>query len=389
MTAAAVHAVVTGGGTGGHVHPALAIADALVAEGHPRDAIRFVGARRGLEAGAVPDAGYRIELLTLDGIQRSLAPRALLRSARAVLLFLAAVVVCIRRLRRLRPGVVVGVGGYASAPCVIAARLARIPTVVHEQNAVPGLVNRLAVRCGARPAVSFAGSAWPEAVVTGNPVRAEIVAARHSPTAPPQLAVVGGSLGAGRLNEVALSLYDRWRDRDDVAVRHVCGPRHLDSCRVRLEVLRREGDRLRYELVGYEHDMAALYATSTLLLCRAGATTVAEAAAIGVGALYVPWSGAAEGQQEANATAMVAAGAGEMVLDAECTPAHVGTRLEELLGDPERCARDGGGRPHGRPSRRGGPGGRLRRGGGAWPLKPRSTSPRPAGSTSSAPAARA
>ncbi len=350
MTGATVHAVVTGGGTGGHVYPALAIADALVAEGHPRDAIRFVGARRGLEARAVPDAGYGIDLLTLDGIQRSLSPRAVLRSARAVLLFLAAVVGCIRRLRRLRPRVVVGVGGYASAPCVIAARLTRIPTVVHEQNAVPGVVNRLAVRCGARPAVSFAGTAWRGAAVTGNPVRAEVVAAHHSPTAPPQLAVVGGSLGAARLNEVALSLYERWRDRDDVAVRHVCGPLHLESCRVRLEVLRRDGDRLRYELVDFEHDMAALYARSTLLLCRAGATTVAEATAVGVGALYVPWAGAAEGQQEANARAMVDVGAGEMVLDAECTPARVGARLDELLGDPERCARmAGAARSVGRP----------------------------------------
>ncbi len=286
----------------------------------------------------MPAAGYGIELLTLDGIQRSRSPRALLRSARAVGLFVVAVGTCVRRLRRLRPRVVVGVGGYASAPCVIAARLTRIPTVVHEQNAVPGLVNRLAVRCGARPAVSFAGSPWPDAVVTGNPVRAEIAAARHAPVAPWQLAVVGGSLGAARLNEVALSLYDRWRDRDDVSIRHVCGPRHLSSSRERLEVLRRDADRLRYDLIDFEPDMASLYASSALLLCRAGATTVAEATAVGVGALYVPWSGAAEGQQEANARAMVVAGAGEMVLDVECTPETVGTRLDALFDDPGRCA---------------------------------------------------
>ncbi len=331
-----VFAFVTGGGTGGHVYPAIAIADGLVAEGHDRASIRFVGARRGLEARAVPDAGYAIELLTLDGIQRSFAPGDVLRSARALFAFVGAFGFCVRHLRATRPAVVVGVGGYASAPCVLAACITRVPTVIHEQNAVPGLVNRIAVRLGARAAVSFPDSPWRRSVMTGNPIRAEVAAVIRNPSNPPVLAIVGGSLGAGRLNDVGLGLYDRWRDRDDIAIHHVAGPNHVTAVRTRLEDLRRPGDRLAYTLVDYESDMASLYQRSALLLCRAGATTIAEATAVGIGAVYVPWSGSADGQQMANAQAMVRVGAGVAITDADCDLDTVEPTVARLLGDRDQ-----------------------------------------------------
>ncbi len=333
MTTTSVFAVITGGGTGGHVTPALAIADALIASGHGREELRFVGAVRGLEAEAVPAAGYDIDLLTLDGIQRSLRPRDVLRSCRSIGYFVVAVGTCLRMLRRLRPSVVVGVGGYASAPAVIAARLLRLPTMVHEQNAVPGLVNRIAVRCGAKPAVSFLPSPWRDAVVTGNPIRTDVAATTRHEAAPPLLAVVGGSLGAGRLNAVALDLYDRWRHRDDLAVFHIAGPTRLEECAERLRTRRAAGDRLDYGLVGFETDMAGLYGRAAVLLCRAGATTVAEVSTVGVPAVYVPWSGSAEGQQAANAAAACAAGAAVMVADDDCDVHHVGPIVEALLAD--------------------------------------------------------
>ena len=336
MTTVDVYAIITGGGTGGHVTPALAIADELVALGHSRSSIRFVGAARGLEATAVPAAGYAIELLALDGIQRSLAPRDIVRSVRAVLKFTGAFIACLRRLGQLRPAVVVGVGGYASAPAVFAARVRRIPTLIHEQNAVPGLVNRIAVRVGAQPLVAFPVPGWPRATVTGNPVRREIAEVARRPVAPPRVSVVGGSQGAGRLNDVALGLYDRWRAREDVSVRHVAGPKHVGACRDRLATLRRAEDRLVYELVDFEPDMAELYASSSLLLARAGATTIAEAGAVGIAAVFVPWSGAAQDQQTANVRAVAELGGALVVSDADCDVAHVEPMLSKLLADPDR-----------------------------------------------------
>ena len=144
-------ALVTGGGTGGHVYPALAIADELVRRGHPRGTIHFVGAARGLEARVVPAAGYSIDLLPGRGLQRSLRPRAILDNLAALWATVRAFGQAWRIVGSRRPEVVIGVGGYASMPGVLAARLRRIPVVIHEQNAAPGLANRVAVRLGARP----------------------------------------------------------------------------------------------------------------------------------------------------------------------------------------------------------------------------------------------
>ena len=138
------------------------------------------------------------------------------------------------------------------------------------------------------------------------------------------------------MNDVALGLYDRWRAREDVSVRHVAGPKHVEACRDRLAALRRADDRLVYELVDFEHDMAALYATSSVLLARAGATTIAEAGAVGVAAVFVPWSGAAQDQQTANARAVVEVGGALVVSDADCDVEHVEPILTALLEDPAR-----------------------------------------------------
>ena len=158
-----MYALVAGGGTGGHVYPALALADALVARGHDRESIRFLGARRGLEARAVPDAGYAIDLLPARGLQRGVTPRHVVDNLRMIGAMTASMLGAVTLVRRLRPRVVVGVGGYASVPGVLAARLLRVPVVIHEQNAVPGLANKLAARLGARVAVSFPGTALPGA----------------------------------------------------------------------------------------------------------------------------------------------------------------------------------------------------------------------------------
>lgn len=329
-------ALISGGGTGGHVFPALALAEELVARGHPRERLHFVGARRGLEATAVPAAGFAIDLLPGRGLQRSVAPREIAQNLRTVWDTAVAVGCAVLLVRRLRPRVVVGVGGYASLPALVAARLWRVPTVVHEADAHPGLANRIAVRLGARPAVSLPGTALPGAVVTGNPIRPAIAAVRRSPVVPPMVAVVGGSLGARSVNRAMLGLYDRWRARGDVTIHHVTGARDYEECRTRLEALRHPGDALEYRLVPFEEHMEVIYAEATLVVSRSGGMT-AELTAVGVPSVLVPLPGAPGDHQTANAEALAAAGAAVVVPDAELDAARLDTELGALLADPDRC----------------------------------------------------
>jgi len=342
-----VFAVVAGGGTGGHVYPALAVADELVRRGHPVESLRFLGSARGLEADAVPTAGYEIALLPGRGFRRSLRPDALAQNLRTAADTLVAVWRAVGLIRRWRPRVLFGVGGYAAAPAVLAARLWRVPVVVHEQNAAPGVVNRLAVALGARAAVSLPGTALRGAIVTGNPVRAEIAALGDTSTvasAPVrsgpeyQVSVFGGSLGAGRINDATLGLAERWRDRTDVSIRHVAGRRDYQRCVDRRTAARRADDRLAYELVEYEDDMPALYRASDVVVTRAGAVTVAELALSGTPAVLVPLPGAPSDHQSANAAAMVQAGAAVALRDAECEPERLARELDALLAAPDRLA---------------------------------------------------
>jgi UDP-N-acetylglucosamine--N-acetylmuramyl-(pentapeptide) pyrophosphoryl-undecaprenol N-acetylglucosamine transferase len=196
---APVFALLTGGGTGGHTYPAIAVAQELERRGH---SVRFVGGRRGIEGKVVPAAGFEIDLLPGRGLQRRLT----LQNVSALWGACSAVFRAIAIVRRVRPRVVVGFGGYASFPCVLAARLLRVPVVVHEQDAAPGLANRLGVRLGARPAVSLPGTRLPNATLTGNPVRAALAHLERPPHPmfdPALLAVFGGAQGARTINRAA------------------------------------------------------------------------------------------------------------------------------------------------------------------------------------------
>jgi undecaprenyldiphospho-muramoylpentapeptide beta-N-acetylglucosaminyltransferase len=331
-----VFALITGGGTGGHVYPALAVADELVGRGHDRASVRFVGSARGLEATAVPEAGYRIELLPGRGVRRSIRPSALLANIGALIGLTVAFLRALRIVGRPRPEVVFGVGGYASAACVVAARLRRVPTVVHEQNAAPGLANRVAVRLGAHAAVSLPETPMRDAVVTGNPVRPAIVGVEHVPEPVRLVVIVGGSLGAVSVNDAALGLFDRWRARRDVVVRHVTGHRDFERCRDALATSRAAGDRLEYELLAYDDDMARAYARASLFVCRAGAVTCAELTVTGTPAILVPLPGAPADHQVRNAEALARAGAAVIVADGELTGTRLARELEQLLADPAR-----------------------------------------------------
>lgn len=340
-----VWALVAGGGTAGHVLPAVAAAQALVARGRPAATIHFVGSSRGPEATLVPEAGHTITLLPGRGIARRLTPDNLGAVAGLLRAMARALVLTARR----RPAVVLSVGGYASVPCAAAAVALRVPLVLHEQNAVPGLANRLAGRFARASAVSFEGTPLPRAVLTGNPVRAEVAAVDRSPAGRTAarlalglasdaavIAVFGGSLGARRINEATFGLVEAWNDRSGVAVCHAVGARDWAGVAGRLPAPPAGG--LRYEPVEYEHRMPLLYAAADIVVGRAGGTTVAELAAAGVPAVLVPLPGAPNDHQTANAMALVRAGAAVVVPDGDLTAARLKDELEALLVDPGRLA---------------------------------------------------
>jgi UDP-N-acetylglucosamine--N-acetylmuramyl-(pentapeptide) pyrophosphoryl-undecaprenol N-acetylglucosamine transferase len=283
----------------------------------------------------VPAAGFTIDLLPGRGLLRTWTPRAVLQNARAawdnVVAFGRAFVL----VRRRRPRVVVGVGAYASLPALVAGAMLRIPTVVHEADAHPGLANRIAVRLGARAAVSFPGTPLRGAVVTGNPIRPAITAVRRQPVTPAMVAVVGGSLGARRVNDATVELADRWRDRDDVVIHHVTGTRDYEDCRRRLAARRHTGDRLVYTLVPFEEHMDTLYTDATVMVSRAGGMT-AELAATGMPAVLVPLPGAPGDHQTRNAEAFAAVGAAVVVSDDRLDGTVLAGELDALLSSPPR-----------------------------------------------------
>lgn len=340
-----VWAVIAGGGTGGHVVPAIAIGRALVTRGHDPASIRFVGSSRGMESRLVPAAGF--ELTVLPG--RGIARRLTLDNVGAVLGLLAAFVRALVLIGRLRPAVTVSVGGYASAPAALASVVWRVPVVVAEQNAVPGLANRLAGRFAAASAVSFDGTPLPRAVVTGNPVRPEIVSADTSPSGraaaraalglPPDrvvVAVAGGSLGAGRINEATVELARRWSDRTGLCIYHVVGRRDFADISARRPPGAPGG--LDYRQVDFEDRMPLLLAAADLAVQRSGASTVAELAVVGLPAVLIPLPGAPGDHQTVNARRLADAGAAVLVPDRELDADRLALELDALVADPDRRA---------------------------------------------------
>jgi UDP-N-acetylglucosamine--N-acetylmuramyl-(pentapeptide) pyrophosphoryl-undecaprenol N-acetylglucosamine transferase len=330
-------AVVTGGGTSGHVLAALAVADALVARGRDRQSIHYVGTTRGVERRLLPPTGYAHTLLDVVGLQRSVSARNLAFLPKLVRSTWQA-----RKLiRSLAPRVVVNVGGYASAPATIAAMLCRVPIVVVSYDRRPGLVSKLVARRAAASAVAFDGSTLPRAHLTGAPVRQEILAIDRSsdrgraralldvPGDRFLVAVVGGSLGARRLNEVTADAVDRLGDRNDLAVYHVVGDRNLADAAPG----RDGGHGIMYRVVGYEDRMPLVYAAADLMMTRAGAGTIAELAVVGMPAVIVPWPGAAENHQVENARELSDHGGAVLIEEPDLTAERLAGVITGLMSN--------------------------------------------------------
>ena len=339
-------AVIAGGGTAGHVLPGISIGHEIIGRGVPRQAVHFVGSARGVETRLVVEAGFTLTALPGRGLQRRLALSSVATNVAATAELARAFVQAVFVLRRLRPAVVVGLGGYASAACGVAAALLRVPLVITEQNAVPGLANRLLSRLAAGAATAFEATDLPRASWTGNPVRTEVLDVDRSAGQPAAraalgvdegsrlVAVFGGSLGSRTINDAVAGALGIWRDRRDLHIRHIAGHREYEdlSRRVSTDPERALG----YDLVAYEDNMATVYAAADLVVSRAGATTVAELAAAGVPAVLVPLPGAPGDHQTANARRLAAAGGAVLVSDRELDSARLVAEIDTLLEDSGR-----------------------------------------------------
>ena len=334
--------LIAGGGTAGHVFPALALARHLAEGG---DEVRFAGTAAGQEARLVPDAGFSFVPVDAKPLVRAVSVRAL-----------TAPVSAIRSIARCRPiveavDVVVGVGGYVSVPVGLAALRARRPLVVHEQNAVPGLANRTLARPARTVALSFAEAVrmLPRSVtsvVTGNPVRPEILAVpterdalRKEALAELDLdearrtvVVFGGSQGALHINRAIIEALITLAGRSDLQVVLLTGPAHLESIRATLP----SSGSLLVRPLGFLERMELAYAVADLVVSRAGATTIAELAVCGIPSILVPYPYATGRHQEANARALQRAGAAEVVLDDAIGGQVFAARIGALFDDAAR-----------------------------------------------------
>lgn len=333
----AVRTVITGGGTGGHLFPALAVGECLLSR-RPEDAVLFVGARGGVEASLLPRLG-----LAFRGLEAAqVKGRGRVRQLTALLGLPRLVREAAGVLGEFRPDVVFGVGGYASFPTVMAAALTGVPRVIHEQNTIPGLANRWLGRLATAVAVSFETSARSfrhrRVAVTGNPVRASIrpgdrAAARQRLGLSPEaftVLIFGGSQGAHRLNAALLeALPELMAERDRLQFAHATGEK--DLAEVRDGYARH---RLRAVVAPFFEDMASAYQAADFAVGRAGAGTLFELAAVGLPALLVPYPFAANDHQRANALAWVAAGAAWSLPDARCDGVHLADGILTALAKP-------------------------------------------------------
>lgn len=325
--------LIAGGGTGGHIIPALAVARALV-ERHGAEVL-MVGTARGLESRLVPEAGFQLKLIDVGPLKSvSLATRlrTLARLPRSI-------GDCKKLMREFQPGAVLGVGGYASGPAMVAALRLKIPAMAFEPNAMPGLANRLVGKRVQAAAINFPVAAkwFRNAEVTGVPVRSEFFKL-EPPSGPPHLLVFGGSQGARLFNthlpHIVRSLLDAV---PSLTVLHQSGLRNADATEAAYRVSGASPSR--WSVRPFLDDMAAEFARAHLIMSRSGASTVAEEAAAGKPALLVPFAAATDEHQRRNAEAMVAAGAAVMLNETDLNiPDKLLSAIAGLITDPARLA---------------------------------------------------
>jgi UDP-N-acetylglucosamine--N-acetylmuramyl-(pentapeptide) pyrophosphoryl-undecaprenol N-acetylglucosamine transferase len=352
MTASAssTFAVITGGGTSGHVVPAIAIAELLVDQGCLASQIYYVGSTRGVESTMVPALGIGYSLLKVDGLQRGISPRMIRRNIAMVFTLLKANREAKQLLASLQPHVVISVGGYASIPACRAARALNIPVVACSYDRRPGLATKMQSRYAFASAVAYEGSSLPRAIVTGAPVRRVLRTAQLAElrdAARTQLGiglgdrvvlVMGGSLGSAVLNAATEHLVKSLHGSQHTCVVHIAGERYMHQIQLPEQVQHDNGN-LAYLRLAYSADMVGMYAAADVVVCRAGASTIAEIATVGVCSVVVPWKDAAENHQLVNARWLTDHDAALLMEESALTHHDFAAVIESLLIDDDRRMR--------------------------------------------------
>jgi len=319
--------LIMAGGTGGHVFPALAVAEVLRARGVD---VEWMGTERGIESKLVPEAGYPINYISVQGLRG----KGLMGWLLAPFKLIKAIIEALLAIRKVKPDLVLGLGGFASGPGGLAAWILRKPIIIHEQNAIPGLTNRVLSHLAGDVLAGFpyAFTEKRQAKWVGNPVRASIESLPKPAkrlvdrTGAIRILVLGGSLGARALNKLlppAFAMIDQ-----EIEIRHQCGIRHIDDCEAAYQQTE-----IQAEVSAFIDDMAGAYAWADLVICRAGALTIAELAAAGVGALLVPYPYAVDDHQTYNASLLVNVSAGKIIQEHSLSPTILAEIITPLIND--------------------------------------------------------
>jgi UDP-N-acetylglucosamine--N-acetylmuramyl-(pentapeptide) pyrophosphoryl-undecaprenol N-acetylglucosamine transferase len=327
--------VMAGGGTGGHLFPAIAIAESFL-EKNPRNTVLFVSTGRAFEKSVLAGHGFRLECITAEGIKG----KGIRHQLRALSMLPKGVMEAMKILRKFAPDLVIGVGSYASGPLILAAWILRIPIVLHEQNIQPGITNRILFPLAARVHVSFPNTRFrtqsPKILFSGNPIRKKIQACAIRSISPEPgvrrpftIGIIGGSQGAHAINLAVIEALPRLKDHGCHFI-HQTGQPDLQMVQ---DAYRRHG--ISSVVQSFFQDMTDCYQQTDLMICRSGATTVAEIMAIGKPAILIPFPYASDNHQELNARRLVQSQAAEMILESDLTGSALAKRILFLASNPE------------------------------------------------------
>ncbi len=343
--------LLAGGGTAGHINPALAIAG-YIRKKQPDAEILFIGNKTGMEQRLVKNAGYDIESITISGFQRSLSPKSMVANAKTVRRTFTSSAEAKKIIKKFAPDICIGTGGYVSGPVVRTAAKLGVPCIIHEQNAYPGVTNKMLSKRVKKVmvAVEAAKKYFDKAdvVITGNPVRGEILATDKAESRKklgldqrPLILSFGGSLGARRVNEAAAELIARSAKDGRYLHIHAYGAKNDWF----LETLKEKGVELsdcpNLDIRPYIDNMNECMAAADLVICRAGAITLSEIQAMGKPAILIPSPNVAENHQYHNAMALVNKGAAELIEESDLSGDSLIEKVDSMLSDPEKLGKIG------------------------------------------------